>query len=318
MRLLNLVCPRTMKRTNGDTMTNREAFEYICGRLKNAEKEDYEFECICIFEDIMGIDLLQLAIYGENSADESKLKKALELTERRVNGEPLQYLLGEWEFYGMPFKVGEGVLIPRPDTEILVETVLEFFVKAGRKSPEIVDLCSGSGCVAVAIQKNLPMSKVTAVELSSEAFPYLVENIRRNDVDVKTMKGDVLNGELLRNFADPEDYGEYRKVDCIVSNPPYLTEKEMGELQSEVRCEPQVALYGGTDGLKFYRVIACLWKEILAEGGLIAFEIGFEQGKAVYDILEKSGYSDIKIIKDLGGNDRVVVGVNRAVVQNVY
>lgn len=298
-------------------MTNREAFEYICGRLKNAEKEDFEFECRCIFEDIMGIDSLGLVIHGEDLADETKLKRALELTERRVNGEPLQYLLGEWEFYGMPFKVGEGVLIPRPDTEILVDTVLDFFIKAGNKSPEIVDLCSGSGCIATAIQKNMPMSKVTAIELSSEAFPYLVENIRRNGVDVKIMKGDVLNGDMLRNFADPDDYGEYRKVDCIVSNPPYLTEKEMGELQTEVRCEPQTALYGGTDGLKFYRVIACLWKEILAMGGLIAFEIGFEQGEAVADILKKSGYSDIKIIKDLGGNDRVVIGINNGFVQNV-
>lgn len=298
-------------------MTNREAFEYICGKLKNAEKEDFEFECRCIFEDIMGIDSLGLVIHGEDAADETKLKRALELTERRVNGEPLQYLLGEWEFYGMPFKVGEGVLIPRPDTEILVDTVLDFFIKAGNKSPEIVDLCSGSGCIATAIQKNMPMSRVTAIELSSEAFPYLVENIRRNGVDVKIMKGDVLNGDMLRNFADPEDYGEYRKVDCIVSNPPYLTEKEMGELQSEVKCEPQTALYGGADGLKFYRVIACLWKEILAEDGLIAFEIGFEQGEAVADILKKSGYSDIKIIKDLGGNDRVVIGINNCFVQNV-
>lgn len=291
-------------------MTNNEVFEYISSRMKNAGIEEYDFESRCIIEDIMGLDRLQLAMNGEKQADETKREKAFALLEKRLNGEPLQYLLGEWEFYGMPFKVGKGVLIPRPDTETLVETVLGHFMKIGKLDPEVVDLCSGSGCIAAAIQKNLPNSKVTAVELSSDAFPYLIENIRRNGVNVKTMKGDVLNGGLLKNFADPEDMGEFRKIDCIVSNPPYLTEKEMGELSPEVRCEPETALYGGFDGLKFYRVIAGLWKEILKEGGLLAFEIGYEQGEAVSDILEKSGYSDIKVIKDLGGNDRVVIGIN--------
>lgn len=292
-------------------MTNNEVYEYISSKMKNAGIEDYAFESRCIIEDIMGLDRLKLAMDGEKQADEAKKAKALLLLEKRLNGEPLQYLLGEWEFFGLPFKVGKGVLIPRPDTEVLVETVLDHFMKLGKLDPEIVDLCSGSGCIAVAIQKNLPKSKVTAVELSSDAFPYLTENIRRNGVNVKIMKGDVLNGELLENFADPEDYGEFRKIDCIVSNPPYLTEKEMGELSPEVKCEPETALYGGVDGLKFYRVIACLWKEILREGGLLAFEIGYEQGEAVSDILEKSGYTDIKVIKDLGGNDRVVIGLNK-------
>lgn len=291
-------------------MTNRELYEYISGKMKNAGIEEYEFESHCIIEDIMGLDRLDLAINSDKPADEAKSNKAIELLEKRLGGEPLQYLLGEWEFFGLPFKVGRGVLIPRPDTEVLVETVLDYFLKAGKHDPEIIDLCSGSGCIAVALQKNLPKSKVTAVELSSDAFPYLTENIRRNGVDVMIMKGDVMNGELLRNFADPEDYGEFRRLDCIVSNPPYLTEKEMSELSAEVRCEPETALYGGTDGLKFYRVISCLWKEILKEGGLLAFEIGYEQGEAVSDILEKSGYSDIHVIKDLGGNDRVVTGIN--------
>lgn len=291
-------------------MTNAELYDYIGSRLKNAGIEEYVFESRCIIEDIMGLDRLSLAMNAEKTADEAKKNQALLLLEKRLNGEPLQYLLGEWEFFGLPFKVGKGVLIPRPDTEVLVETVLDHFLNAGKHDPEIIDLCSGSGCIAVALQKNLPRSKVTAVELSSEAFPYLTENIRRNGADVKIMKGDVLNGELLQNFSDPDDFGEFRKLDCIVSNPPYLTEKEMKELSPEVKCEPETALYGGADGLKFYRVISCLWKEILKEGGLLAFEIGYEQGEAVSDILRKSGYTDIKVIKDLGGNDRVVTGIN--------
>lgn len=291
-------------------MTNGELFELIKNTLKAADIEDYLFDSKCIFEDIMHMSGTELMLHKNDIADKAAADKALKLAKRRSEGYPLQYLLGEWEFYGLKFKVGEGVLIPRPDTEVLVDEVIGFFGSEKNSSPEIVDLCSGSGCIAVAIQKNLPQSKVTAVELSSEAFPYLTENIRRNGVDVKTMKGDVLNGDLLRNFIDPEDIGEFRKLDCIVSNPPYLTEKEMGELSPEVKCEPESALYGGTDGLKFYRVIAGLWKEILKEGGLLAFEIGYEQGEAVSDILRKSGYTDIKVMKDLGGNDRVVMGIN--------
>ncbi len=289
-------------------MTNGQLFELIKNTLKTAGTQDYEFDSRCIFEDVMSLDALSLAMNRENEADGDAAKKALELTQKRAEGYPLQYLLEEWEFYGLRFKVGEGVLIPRPDTEILVETVVRHFADKNQHDPEIIDLCSGSGCIAVSIQKSLPKSRLIATELSSDAMPYLVENIRRNGANVRILKGDVMDGRLLDNFADKDNPPEYNKLDCIVSNPPYLTAEEMSCLQKEVSFEPPEALDGGLDGLKFYRVISCLWGEILKDGGLIAFEIGYKQGDAVSKILQNAGYSDIKVIKDLGGNDRVVIG----------
>ncbi len=292
-------------------MTNGELFDLIKNKLKNAGNEDAEFDTKCIFEDIMGIDFLNLALNRNNEADSVKAENALKLAEKRSKGYPLQYLLGKWEFYGLSFKVGEGVLIPRPDTETLVDTVVNHFAAQKNYTPEIIDLCSGTGCIAVSLQKTMPKSKLIAVEISSDAMPYLVENIRSNGADVKILKGDVMDGRLLDNFKDTESEGDYRQLDCIVSNPPYLTAEEMSDLQTEVTFEPASALDGGNDGLKFYRVISCLWREILKDGGLLAFEIGYRQGEAVADILSKSGYEDIKVIKDLGGNDRVVTGIKK-------
>ncbi len=290
-------------------MTNGELFLLIKNTLNNGENPDFEFDSRCIFEDITGLSALDLALNREKEADGAAAEKALKLAKRRSEGYPLQYLLGEWEFYGLRFKVGEGVLIPRPDTEILVETVINHFAAKNQTDPEIADLCSGSGCIAIALQKSMPRSRVTAVELSAEAMPYLSANIQRNEARVQIIKGDVTDGRLLDNFADPDSPGDHRQIDCIVSNPPYLTAEEMSELQREVAFEPALALDGGADGLKFYRIISCLWKDVLKEGGLLAFEIGFEQGEAVSELLRQSGYGDVKVIKDLGGNDRVVTGI---------
>ncbi len=290
-------------------MTLKELRDLTENMLNAAGIEDSRFDTDCLVEDILGADKLALILRGNEEIPESDADRLMEAAERRCSGTPLQYILGEWEFYGRPFYVGEGVLIPRPDTEVLAERVLEHFRGTGNLSPEICDLCSGSGCIAVTLKKELPKAVVHAVELSSEAMPYLVKNIRRNEADVKIIKGDVTDGKLLENFADPEDFGEYRKIDCIVCNPPYLTDKEMDELSREVKREPELALRGGADGLKFYRIISGLWREILKDGGLIAFEVGFEQGEAVRDILEKSGYKDVSVFKDYGGRDRVVTGI---------
>ncbi len=291
-------------------MTIGEVYINIKTQLKDADIPDYEFETGCILEDILKVKAIELPLKKDETADEKLIVKVMDIAKKRVKGEPLQYLLGSWEFYGLPFKVGEGVLIPRPDTEILVDTIISHYKSIGNAEPDIIDLCSGSGCIAITLSKKIPNAHVFAVELSSEAFPYLVENVRMNNANVKLLKGDVMNGELLDNFCDPDSVGDYIKLDCVVSNPPYLTDKEMGELQTEVTYEPEMALHGGMDGLKFYRVISCLWAEILKKDGLLAFEIGYEQGTAVSQMLEKSGlYYNIKIIKDLSGNDRVVTAL---------
>lgn len=287
-------------------MTNSELAARVREILRNAGIDDFLFDSKCILEDFAHFDYFTLTAHKNDAVPAQTAERTIEAARKRAERYPLQYLLGEWEFYGMKFKVGEGVLIPRPDTEILVDTVLSHF---RGKSPSVVDLCSGSGCIAAAIKRNLPSASVTAIELSSEAMPYLVENIRNNGVSVKLMKGDVTDAKLLDNFADPQSVGDYLKVDCIVSNPPYLTDREMSELQLEVGFEPTEALAAGQDGLKFYRIIACLWREILCDGGFIAFECGDGQCAAIKDILLKSGYGKIGIIKDYNGLERVVTGI---------
>ena len=292
-------------------MVISQVFETIKSILSARDIEDYEFDSLCIMEDYLHADRMAIAADGGREADDAAAKRAIAAAQKRAEGYPLQYVLGKWEFFGLPFRVGEGVLIPRPDTEILVETVLDYFNSIKCTSPKIVDLCSGSGCISVALKKHIPEADVTAVELSSEAMPYLVENARMNGVVLRYIKGDVMNGAVMENFADKEDVGEYIKADCIVSNPPYLTAEEMSDLQTEVGYEPKMALDGGLDGLKFYRVISCLWKTILKDGGLLAFEAGYMQGQAVKDIMEKNGFENVRIKKDYGGNDRVIYGFKK-------
>ncbi|MCL1822571.1 MAG: peptide chain release factor N(5)-glutamine methyltransferase [Oscillospiraceae bacterium] len=211
------------------------------------------------------------------------------LIERRVNGEPLQYILGEWEFYGYNFKIGKGVLIPRPETEFLVDSAKEY-------KPELVyDLCAGSGCVGIALAKETGC-KVISVDISEEAIKYLKQNIKLNGVEIETIKDDVLN---------PAE--TYTESDCILVNPPYLTGLEIQKLQKEVTYEPEIALFGGKDGLDFYRKIFTLWSGKLKKGGLFAVEVGDGQAREVCGFMQNAGlFETPQIIKDYSGIERVV------------
>ena len=211
---------------------------------------------------------------------------------RRVTGEPLQYIFGRWEFYGYPFYVGEGVLIPRPETELLVDIAAE---RLGSGST-MLDLCSGTGCIPVSAALKTG-AKCYAVELYDAAFSYLGRNIALNGADVTAVKADACDGTL---------FGDMR-FDLITSNPPYLTEDEMLSLMREVSFEPRTALAGGDDGLYFYRRIIPSWSGRLAEGGAFAVEIGETQGEAVAEIMRSAGLKP-RIIKDYSGLDRVVLG----------
>lgn len=287
-------------------MTIRE----LCTRIDSilSDTPDGEFDGMCILEDIGGISRERAAIHSDDCIADGVCGKILDAARRRAAGYPLQYILGKWEFYGLPFYVGEGVLIPRPDTETLVDETLKR-LSAMDGLINVIDLCSGSGCIAVSLAKNLgDKGQVFAVELSGEAFPYLVKNVRENNVNVRMLRGDVMNGGLMENFRDDDNEGEYLKIDCIVSNPPYLTDDEMDSLQKEVTFEPQSALYGGNDGLKFYRVISCLWKELLRDNGLLIFEIGTEQEDDVRQILSDNGFKDIFTAADATGGVRVIGG----------
>ncbi len=215
---------------------------------------------------------------------------------RLGEGYPLQYLLGEWEFYSIPLKVGEGVLIPRPDTETLVDVALGFLSR--QPKAKVADFCAGSGAISLALAQNLPQSTVYALELSQEALRYLRENTK-DCPNISVLEADVL-GDLT-----PLDLP---RLDMVISNPPYLTAQEMTELSEPVRYEPEMALDGGEDGLVFYRSIVQSAKSLLAPGGLLVFEAGWQQARQIADIMAAQGYRSIGFAKDLAGIDRCVYG----------
>ncbi|MBQ9948904.1 MAG: peptide chain release factor N(5)-glutamine methyltransferase [Oscillospiraceae bacterium] len=226
---------------------------------------------------------------------------AQEIALRRLNGEPLQYIFGEWDFYGLTFEVGEGVLIPRQDTETLVELVTDNYLKDGQVC---ADLCSGSGCIGIALSR-LYKTQMHCYEKSEKAMEYLRRNIEKN-------RGNML-GSVEAQLADVLDENVVEAApmfDIIVSNPPYLTAEEMKTLQKELTYEPEMALFGGEDGLYFYREILRLWTKKLKKGGLFAVEIGETQGETVSGIFTENGLT-AQVLKDYCSNDRVVYGVKK-------
>ena len=208
-------------------------------------------------------------------------------------GEPLQYIVGEWEFYGLELKVSKGVLIPRQDTERLVDVSLELIKDIS--SPRVLDLCSGTGCVALAIKSRRADADMTALELSPEAYEVLSENCRRYG-GVTPLCADALAEKTAESFSE---------LDLITANPPYLDAADMKNLQREVKFEPKKALFGGEGGLDFYRAFAKIWRGALREGGYIALEIGLGQKEAVGLIFKKAGWCEVRFEDDLTGKPRV-------------
>lgn len=266
--------------------------------LKENNIEDFMFETRCILEHALNLNYSKLLANANTVLSDTQTTTIQKIADKRISGYPLQYILGEWEFFGLPFYVGEGVLIPRQDTETLVETVLSKF--ATTYKPRIADLCSGSGCIAIALDKNLHNADICAVEYSDSALKFLTKNIQLNSSSVTAYKGNVLSQDFCSAFSN---------LDIIVSNPPYLTAEDMEKLQTEVSFEPEMALQGGDDGLLFYRNITALWKHCLKENGMIFYEIGIHQERDVSDILMHNGFRDIGTAADLSGITRVVYGV---------
>lgn len=267
-----------------------ELYRDCVRRLKENGIDDAEFDAMCIFQRVLG-EKNPLFKPNEETGS-SHICRIYKDIEYRCNGKPLQYVLGEWDFWKYTFRVGEGVLIPRPDTETLIENVLDICGKNNMRSPKILDLCSGSGCIAVTLDKEIPCSEVWAVEKYDKAFEYLEENIALNNSDVTAVKADVLSAETA---------GKFRDFDIIVSNPPYLTAEEMQDLQKEVQAEPKSALFGGDDGLDFYRAVTKIWRSSLKTGGYICYEFGMNQHNAVAEILKLNNFINIKFTEDAGG-----------------
>ena len=233
----------------------------------------------------------------ENEIDEESYKKFVELKKQRIQGIPLQYILGEQYFMGLKFLVNKDVLIPRADTEILVYEVLEV-AKKFNKNVKILDLCTGSGCIAISLAKNVENAEIFASDISDRALIVAESNSKLNETDVKFLKSD-----LFENVAE-------RDFNIIVSNPPYIASGDIPSLSREVLQEPHGALDGGADGLDFYRSIAENALNYLSKNGVLAFEIGYNQAEGIFDILEKFKYNNIRLLKDYSGNDRVVIAQN--------
>lgn len=220
---------------------------------------------------------------------------------RRARGEPLQYILGEWEFMSLPFYVTPDVLIPRPDTETLAEEAVRLL--RGRPSPFVLDFCTGSGCLAVSVLHALPGARGAACDVSARALGVALANAERNGVSTRLMLAeyDVLSRAPLPAFM--------RDADLIMCNPPYIPTGEIDELDVEVcRYEPRIALDGGPDGLRFYRAVAALGRTALAPGGTLIFEHGLGQGGDVCDIMRQNGYKNIRALRDLAGIERCAAG----------
>lgn len=220
----------------------------------------------------------------------------------RAAGRPLQYILGEWPFLGLTLAVGEGVLIPREETELLVRTAAEMLLET--EAPFTVDLCSGSGAVALGLASLLPGVRADAVEKYPEAFGYLKLNIEKTGLrQVSAVTGDIF---------DPAAAARYSNLDAVLCNPPYVRTGEIPGLQREVRYEPRQALDGGADGLAFYRALAELWLPRLKPGGAAVVEIGEEGGPAVGELFGPL-LEDLRVLRDFSGFDRVVAGRRKSV-----
>ncbi len=271
-----------------------ELLKYGRQILTESGIEDFDAECLLMH--VFNFDKNSLFLNRFERADENKKDLFLSLVERRKAGEPLQYLIGKWPFMDGEFFVGEGVLIPRFDTETLVEAAVDY-IKRNNDVKVVCDLCAGSGCVGISIGMLFPDIQVYCVELSDKAFYYLEKNIKHNNVtNVKAVKGDITKGIEVFDFGD---------IDVLVSNPPYIETDEIKTLSNEVQNEPHMALDGGKDGLYFYRIISDKWLNFMKKGCFSAFECGETQAKDLSEIYADFS-SQINIHNDLNGIERVV------------
>lgn len=273
-------------------MTYREAVEFGTKCLTDAGVPDAALDAWYLLQMVCKIERSYYYVHGEEDITQDAQKKYEIAVQKRAEHIPLQYIIGEQEFMGLRFKVNSNVLIPRQDTETLVEQVLKI-VKPGMK---VLDLCTGSGCVLISVLKNAPELTGMGSDISKTALLVAKENAKLHEVDAEWVRSD-----LFDNITET--------FDVIMANPPYIPTGEILSLMPEVRdFEPENALDGGADGLDFYRKIVGQVKDYLNPGGYVYMEIGYDQGEAVSELMRNAGFTEVEVIKDLARNDRVVKG----------
>lgn len=255
--------------------------------------DNAKFEALCMFETILNIDKTAL-VTKDLILSKDDIRKINNAISRRKNSEPLQYILGCWDFYDMTFFVGDGVLIPRPETEMLVDFALTKIKDI--ESPVIYDLCAGTGCIGLTIANHRKDAKVYLFEKEKEAFYYLKKNKEKYELD----NAIIINADIF-NY----DLSDSPMCDILLSNPPYIQSNEIKILQKEVLFEPISALDGGNDGLIFYNVIYDRWLSQVKKNGFLAFECGEGQSQLIRDVFAKK-ISSSDILFDFNNIDRIV------------
>lgn len=269
------------------SLSVRSILRKTADELKETAREEAETEAReLVMRALKTENRVELGLYMDKEMSPSELEELNELTARRKKGEPLQYILGFWEFMGLRFKTDARALIPRQDTETLCEEAIKLIKSRGYKT--CLDMCTGSGCIGISLAK-IAGVEATLADISGAALELSRENAKANGVSIKTIKTDMFTG-----ISD--------KYDIIVCNPPYLTDDDMNSLQKELEFEPENALCGGPDGLDFYRRIANDYKAALNEGGALLLEVGIYQANDVAKML-----GGARIIKDILGIERTVI-----------
>ncbi len=258
-------------------------------------------EAELVLTHLLNCDRLSLYLNKDNNLSKEKARAVSSILKRRILGEPIQYILGYTEFMGLNFNVDKRVLIPRPETEILVQSVIEELKNI--KNPGVLDIGTGSGCIAVSLAKNIPGSQITAVDISFEVLEVAKENAELNRITRSQIK--FIQSDLFSSLDN-------QKFDLIISNPPYISIQELSNLAAELSFEPTLALEAGFDGLDFYRRIIIQAESHLDPGGFLAFEVGMNQACRVRDLLKTQGKFDfIRIIKDYNNIQRVIIAKKR-------
>ncbi len=268
-------------------------YRQLCAILQDANIEGAEWDAFCLMERFCAVSPSLLRSTPDKDYENAELEEAIR---RRLLHEPLQYILGEWEFYRQTYEVSPDCLIPRSDTEILVETAIRLLPPGAR----FTDLCTGSGCIAVSTLAERPDTTAVALEKFPTTLALAEKNAKKNGVDARFC------GILDDVLTVPEKITEHGPFDAILSNPPYIPTKDIEALSPEVHAEPFAALDGGEDGLLFYRAILKNYAPLLKKDGFFLFEIGFDQADALIALGKEHCFTHIRVLRDFGGNDRVV------------
>lgn len=288
-----------MTEPNSEPWSIRRVLAWATDDFKRRGNKSARLDAELLLGEALGLDRIKLIVEAERPLADDELSRYRDLIKRRRASEPIAYILGRREFFALPMRVDRRVLIPRPDTEILVETALHG-TREQHLYGRMLDLCTGSGCVAIAFAKERPTWRVTAVDLSPDAATVARENVQRAGVVHNVA---VLEGDLFASLPEGAEF------ELITANPPYIPSDEIAVLDADVRdFEPRLALDGGADGLEITRRLVGGAARYLSPGGLLALEGGFDQAPAVEELLKSAGFDQITRSKDLAGVERVVSG----------